>query len=94
MWSGLGVVSTVVKLLQVLFQFEAQFLHQAVQTVERNKKRCWQLVHQVLIIGELLPLLQQSSDMMGRPEIRRPLEGLEDTLRQTYMHARHILPAS
>ncbi|TVU23634.1 hypothetical protein EJB05_26010 [Eragrostis curvula] len=57
---------------------------QAVQTVQRNKVECQLLVNHVMMISDLLQLLQQS-EMMRRPEIRRPIDGLEDTLRQAYM---------
>ncbi|CAM0150366.1 unnamed protein product [Urochloa decumbens] len=84
LWDGLQNARTVAQLVGVDAVGLVSMIVQAVQTVERNKKRCWQLVHQVMIIGGLLPLLQES-EMMGHPEIRKPLEGLEDTLRQTYM---------
>jgi len=60
---------------------------QAVQTVHRNREECQQLAHHVMMIGDLLQVLQQS-EMMQRLEIRRPLDGLEDTLRHAYVLVR------
>ncbi|CAD6252749.1 unnamed protein product [Miscanthus lutarioriparius] len=57
---------------------------QAAQTVRRNREECQHLMNHVMMIGHLLMMLQKS-ETMQRPEIRRPLDGFEGTLRQAYM---------
>lgn len=57
---------------------------QAAQTVCHNKKTCQQLAHRTQMIGDLLKKLQ-SSGKMRQPEVRSPLEVLEDILREAYM---------
>ncbi|KAL6654606.1 hypothetical protein ACP70R_008071 [Stipagrostis hirtigluma subsp. patula] len=84
LWNGLGQAATVAQLAGVDAGGLISMIIQAVQTVHRNREECRQLVHHVMMIGDLLQLLRQS-DMMQRPKIRRPLDGLEDTLRQAYL---------
>ncbi|CAL4978932.1 unnamed protein product [Urochloa decumbens] len=84
LWNGLGQASTLAQLAGVDAGELISMIIQAVQTVHRNREECRQLVHHVMMIGDLLQLLQQS-EMMPCPEIRKPLDGLEDTLRQAYM---------
>ncbi|XP_039771766.1 putative cysteine-rich receptor-like protein kinase 31 [Panicum virgatum] len=84
LWNGLGQAATVAQLAGVDAGGLISMIIQAVQTVHRNREECRQLVHHVMMISDLLQMLQQS-EMMQRSEIRRPLEGLEDTLRQAYM---------
>ncbi|KAL6908106.1 hypothetical protein ACP4OV_002276 [Aristida adscensionis] len=84
LWNGLGQAATVAQLAGVDAAGLISKIIQAVQTVRRNREECRQLVHHVMMIGDLLQLLQQS-EMMQRPELRRPLDGLEDTLRQAYV---------
>lgn len=57
---------------------------QAAQTIRRNKKTCQQLVHHVQMIGDLLKKLP-NSEMMQQPDIRNPLNGLEEILHEAYM---------
>ncbi|CAL4990411.1 unnamed protein product [Urochloa decumbens] len=84
LWNGLGQAATVAQLGGVDAGGLISMIVQAVQTVHRNKEECRQLVHHVMMISDLLQLLQQS-EMMQSQEIRRPLDGLVDTLRQAYM---------
>ncbi|CAO2150033.1 unnamed protein product [Urochloa humidicola] len=84
LWNGLGKAATLAQLAGVDAGGLISMIIQAVQTVHRNREECWQLVHHVMMIGDLLQLPQQS-EMMSRPEIRRPLDGLENTLRQAYV---------
>ncbi|CAN6382002.1 unnamed protein product [Urochloa humidicola] len=84
LWNGLGQAATLAQLAGVDAGGLISMIIQAVQTVHRNREECRQLVHHVMMIGDLLQLLQQS-EMMPRPEIRRPLDGLEDTLWQAYV---------
>lgn len=84
LWNSLGQAATVAQLAGVDAGGLISAIVQAVQTVQRNKVECRQLVNQVTMIRDLLQMLQQS-DIMQRPEIRRELDGLEETLRQAYM---------
>ncbi|CAL4990413.1 unnamed protein product [Urochloa decumbens] len=84
LWNGLGQASTLAQLAGVDAGELISMIIQAVETVHRNREECRQLVHHVKMMGDLLQLLQQS-EMMPRPEIRKPLDGLEDTLRQAYV---------
>jgi len=84
LWNGLGQAATVVQLAGVDAGGLISMIVQAMQTVHRNREECRQLMHHVMMIGDLLRMLQQSK-LMRRPEIQRPLDGLEDTLRQQYM---------
>uniref|UniRef100_A0A0E0MHY7 Protein kinase domain-containing protein n=1 Tax=Oryza punctata TaxID=4537 RepID=A0A0E0MHY7_ORYPU len=52
-------------------------------TAQQNKKECEQLARRVFTIAELLQHLQDP-DVLRRPEIRRPLTGLDDTLREAH----------
>ncbi|EAY92075.1 hypothetical protein OsI_13780 [Oryza sativa Indica Group] len=56
---------------------------QAALTAQRNKKECEQLARRVFMIAELLPYLQDP-EVMRRPEVRRSLAGLGDTLREAH----------
>lgn len=84
LWNGLGQAATVAQLGGVDAAGLISMIVQAVQTVQRNKVECQLLANQVTMINNLLQMLQQS-ETMQRPEIRRPLDGLDDTLRQAYM---------
>ncbi|KAF8659531.1 hypothetical protein HU200_058281 [Digitaria exilis] len=57
---------------------------EAVRTVSQNREECRHLVRRVMMIGDLMQKLQ-GWDMMQEPEIRRPLDGLDDTLREAYV---------
>ncbi|XP_066337622.1 cysteine-rich receptor-like protein kinase 5 isoform X3 [Miscanthus floridulus] len=83
LWNGLSQAATVAQLAGVDAGGLITMIVQAVQTVRRNREECQHLMHHVMMIGDLLQMLQQS-ETMQRPEIRRPLDGLEDTLRQAY----------
>ncbi|KAL6653660.1 hypothetical protein ACP70R_008584 [Stipagrostis hirtigluma subsp. patula] len=84
LWNGMGQAATVAQLAGIDAGGLILMIVGAVQTVRRNKEECQQLVHHVIMISDLVQLLQQS-EMMRCLEIKRPLEGLEDTLRQAYM---------
>ena len=84
LWNGLGQAATLAQLAGVDAGGLISMIIQAVQTVHRNREECQQLAHHVMMIGDLLQVLQQS-EMMQRLEIRRPLDGLEDTLRHAYV---------
>ncbi|KAJ1276694.1 hypothetical protein BS78_05G234100 [Paspalum vaginatum] len=84
LWSGLGQAATVAQLAGVDAGGLISMIIQAVQTVHRNREECQLLARHVMMIGDLLRLLQQT-ETMQRPEIKTPLNGLEDTLRQAYM---------
>ncbi|CAO2146377.1 unnamed protein product [Urochloa humidicola] len=84
LWNGLGQAATVAQLAGLDAGGLISMIVQSVQTVRRNREECRQLMHHVMMIGDLLQMLQQS-DMMQRPGIRRPLDGLQDTLQQAYM---------
>lgn len=58
----------------------SKILH-AVGTARQNKEECYQLARLVLMIQNQLAYLQDP-EMMQRSEIQRPLDGLDDTLRQ------------
>ncbi|XP_052135790.1 disease resistance protein RGA5-like [Oryza glaberrima] len=58
----------------------SKILH-AVGTARQNKEECYQLARLVLMIEDQLAYLQDP-EMMQRSEIQRPLDGLDDTLRQ------------
>ncbi|CAL4906969.1 unnamed protein product [Urochloa decumbens] len=57
---------------------------EAVRTVSRNREECRHLARRVMMIGDLVQKLQ-GWDMMQEPEIRRPLDGLDDALREAYV---------
>ncbi|GJN25803.1 hypothetical protein PR202_gb13681 [Eleusine coracana subsp. coracana] len=84
LWNGLGQAATVAQLGGIDAAGLISMIVQAVQTVQRNKVECQLLANHVMLITDLLQLLEQS-EMMRRPQIRRPLDGLEDTLCQAYM---------
>ena len=54
---------------------------QAAQTARRNRRLCQRLAERAEMVGELLRQLQGSA-VMQHLETRRPLQGLEKTLRQ------------
>src|SRR5438128_1058527 len=56
---------------------------EAVHMVSRNREECRHLARQAMMIGDLLQKLQ-GWDTSLDPEIRRPLDGLDDTLHDTY----------
>lgn len=83
LWNGLTNAATVAQVAGVESAGLIAMIMQAVRTAKRNKKDCRQLVRRVTMIGDLLKQLQ-CSEMMQRPEIRKPLDGLDETLRQAY----------
>ncbi|XP_062188691.1 cell number regulator 13-like [Phragmites australis] len=83
LWNGLANAATVAQVAGVESAGLISVITQAVRTAKRNKKDCRRLLRRVTMIGDLLKQLQDS-EMMRRPEIRKPLEGLDDTLRQAY----------
>ncbi|XP_062202371.1 cysteine-rich receptor-like protein kinase 19 isoform X2 [Phragmites australis] len=84
LWTGLGQVATVAQLTGVDASGLISMILEAVRTVSRNREECRHLARRVMMIGDLLQKLQ-GWDMMQDPEIRRPLDGLDDTLREAYM---------
>uniref|UniRef100_A0A0E0MHY8 Protein kinase domain-containing protein n=1 Tax=Oryza punctata TaxID=4537 RepID=A0A0E0MHY8_ORYPU len=83
MWSGLGQAATVAQLVGADVGGLISMIMQAALTAQQNKKECEQLARRVFMIAELLPHLQDP-EVMPRPEVRRPLAGLGDTLREAH----------
>lgn len=84
LWNGLGQVATVAQLTGVDAGGLITMILEAVRTVSRNREECRHLARRVMMIGDLVQKLQ-GWDMMQEPEIRRPLDGLDDTLREAYV---------
>lgn len=84
LFNGLGQVATIAQLSGLDAFGLTSMIMQAMSTVRRNKKACKQLEQRVQMIADLLQSMQ-GSEMMQRPETRRPLDGLEDTLRSAYI---------
>ncbi|XP_072148946.1 cysteine-rich receptor-like protein kinase 4 isoform X8 [Setaria viridis] len=84
LWNGLGQVATVAQLTGVDASGLIAMILEAVRTVSRNKEDCRHLARRAMMIGDLLQKLQ-GWDMMQEPEIRRPLDGLDDALREAYV---------
>ncbi|XP_040384592.1 putative serine/threonine-protein kinase-like protein CCR3 isoform X1 [Oryza brachyantha] len=83
MWSGLGQAATVAQLVGTDAGSLVSVIIQAAVTARRNRKECEQLARRVFMIAELLAHLQDP-EVMRRPEVRRPLAGLDDTLREAH----------
>lgn len=83
LWTGLGQAATVAQLVGADAGGLISMIIQAAVTARQNKKECEQLARRVFMIAELLPLLQ-NPEVMRRPEVRRPLTGLGDTLREAH----------
>jgi len=77
-------VATVAQLTGVDASGLITMILEAVRTVSRNREECRHLAHRVMMIGDLVQKLQ-GWDMMQEPEIRRPLDGLDDALREAYV---------
>ncbi|XP_039839281.1 receptor like protein kinase S.2-like isoform X2 [Panicum virgatum] len=84
LWNGLGQVATVAQLTGVDASGLITMILEAVRTVSRNREECRHLARRVMMIGDLVQKLQ-GWDMMQEPEIRRPLDGLDDALREAYV---------
>ncbi|EEE52533.1 probable serine/threonine-protein kinase PBL21 [Oryza sativa Japonica Group] len=82
MWSGLGQAATVAQLVGADVGSLISVIMQAAMTARQNKE-CEQLARRVFMIAELLPHLQDP-EVMRRPEVRRPLAGLDDALREAH----------
>uniref|UniRef100_A0A0E0MHY1 non-specific serine/threonine protein kinase n=1 Tax=Oryza punctata TaxID=4537 RepID=A0A0E0MHY1_ORYPU len=82
-WGGLGQAATVAQLVGADIGGLITMIMQAAMTAQQNKKECEQLARRVFTIAELLQHLQDP-DVLRRPEIRRPLTGLDDTLREAH----------
>uniref|UniRef100_J3NA24 Protein kinase domain-containing protein n=1 Tax=Oryza brachyantha TaxID=4533 RepID=J3NA24_ORYBR len=82
-WGGLGQAATVAQLVGADVGGMISKIIQAAATARQNKKECDQLARRVLMIADLLPHLQDP-EVMRRPEVRRPLTGLDDTLREAH----------
>ncbi|CAL4993131.1 unnamed protein product [Urochloa decumbens] len=83
MWNALGQAATVAQLVGADVGGLISMIIQAAVTAQQNKKECEQLARGVFTIGELLQHLQDP-EVLQRPEIRRPLAGLDDTLREAH----------
>ncbi|CAL4984527.1 unnamed protein product [Urochloa decumbens] len=83
MWNALGQAATVAQLVGADVGGLISTIIQAAVTAQQNKKECEQLARRVFTIGELLQHLQDP-EVLRRPEIRRPLAGLDDTLREAH----------
>lgn len=83
LWGGLGQAATVAQLVGADIGGLIAMIMQAAMTAQQNKKECEQLARRVFTIAELLQHLQDP-EVLRRPEIRRPLTGLDDTLREAH----------
>lgn len=83
LWGGLGQAATVAQLVGADIGGLITMIMQAAMTAQQNKKECEQLARRVFTIAELLQHLQDP-EVLRRPEIRRPLTGLDDTLREAH----------
>ncbi|TVU23620.1 hypothetical protein EJB05_25996 [Eragrostis curvula] len=84
LWSCLEPTATVAQVAGVDAGGLVSMILTAVQTVRRNKEDCRQLARRAMKIADLLQKLQ-SQDMMQDKEVWRPLDGLDDTLREAYV---------
>ncbi|KAL6644106.1 hypothetical protein ACP70R_018872 [Stipagrostis hirtigluma subsp. patula] len=84
LWNALGQVATVAQLTGVDAGGLISLILEAVQMVRHNREECRHLARRVMMVGDLLQKLQ-GWDMMQDLEIRRPLDGLDDTLREAYV---------
>ncbi|CAN6372055.1 unnamed protein product [Urochloa humidicola] len=82
MWNVLGQAATVAQLVGADVGGLITMIIQAATTAQQNKKECEQLARRVFTVGELLQHLDP--EVLRRPEIRRPLAGLSDTLREAH----------
>lgn len=84
LWNSLGQAANIAQLSGLDAFGLTSMIMQAVHKVRRNKEACKQLVQRVQMIADLLQSMQ-SSEMMQRPETRKPLNGLEEALRRAYI---------
>uniref|UniRef100_A0A0E0L7X8 Protein kinase domain-containing protein n=1 Tax=Oryza punctata TaxID=4537 RepID=A0A0E0L7X8_ORYPU len=82
-WGGLGQAATVAQLVGADVGGLISSIIQAAATARQNKRECDQLARRVVMIADLLPHLQDP-EVMRRPEVRRPLTELGDTLREAH----------
>ncbi|CAN6372093.1 unnamed protein product [Urochloa humidicola] len=82
MWNVLGQAATVAQLVGADVGSLITMIIQAAVTAQQNKKECEQLARRVFTVGELLQHLDP--EVLRRPEIRRPLSGFDDTLREAH----------
>lgn len=81
-----GQVATVAQLVGVDAYGLVTMIADAAQTVRRNRATCRQLARRVEMIGDLLRQLHAAQESVAqRPETRRPVEELEETLRRAYL---------
>ncbi|BAT15170.1 Os11g0666100, partial [Oryza sativa Japonica Group] len=83
LWDVTGHAATVAQLVGADVGGLISMIMQAAMTAQQNKKECEQLARRVFTIAELLQHLQDP-EVLRRPEIRRPLTGLDDTLREAH----------
>ncbi|CAN6381340.1 unnamed protein product [Urochloa humidicola] len=82
MWNVLGQATTVAQLVGADIGGLITMTIQAAITAQQDKKEREQLAHRVFTVGELLQHLDP--EVLRRPEIRRPLAGLDDVLREAH----------
>ncbi|CAL4993127.1 unnamed protein product [Urochloa decumbens] len=82
MWNALGQAATVAQLVGADVGGLITMIIQAAIRAQQNKKECEQLARRVFTVGELLQHLDP--EVLRRPEIRRPLAGLDDALREAH----------
>uniref|UniRef100_A0A0D3GCX3 Protein kinase domain-containing protein n=1 Tax=Oryza barthii TaxID=65489 RepID=A0A0D3GCX3_9ORYZ len=82
-WGGLGQAATVAQLVGADVGGLISSIIQAAATARQNKRECDQLARRVVMIADLLPHLQDA-EVMRRPEVRRPLVELGDTLLEAH----------
>ncbi|CAN6363001.1 unnamed protein product [Urochloa humidicola] len=82
MWSVLGQSATVAQLVGADVGGLISMILQAAVKAQQNRKECEQLARHVFTVGELLQHLDP--EVLRRPEIRRPLAGLDDALREAH----------
>ncbi|CAN6372098.1 unnamed protein product [Urochloa humidicola] len=82
MWNVLGQAATVAQLVEADVGGLITMIIQAAITAQQNKKECEQLARRVFTVGELLQHLDP--EVLQHPEIRRPLVGLDDVLREAH----------
>jgi hypothetical protein len=78
----LGQAATVAQLVGADVGGLISMIIQAAVTAQQNKKECEQLARRVFTVGELLQHLDP--EVLRRPEIRRPLAGLDGALREAH----------
>ncbi|XP_062191737.1 cysteine-rich receptor-like protein kinase 15 isoform X2 [Phragmites australis] len=84
LWNALAPAATVAQLVGADAAGLISAILHAVRTARRNRKECRSLARHVMMVADLLQLVQQGSETMRRPEVRRALDGLGGVLRRAY----------